>query len=181
MRLGRGFTLLIGGARSGKSDLAVRLGLAWPGDVVFVATASAGDEDMERRIARHQDERPDDWALVEAPLCSANDVDIPDGDALLIIDCVTMLVANLMFAQRTEDEIDAHMVVLADALANRSGGPSVVVTNEVGLGVHPETELGRAYRDVLGRSNRRLADRSETSLFVAAGQVLPLETLDIGW
>jgi adenosyl cobinamide kinase/adenosyl cobinamide phosphate guanylyltransferase len=181
MRLGRGFSLLIGGARSGKSDAAVRLGLAWPGDVVFVATASAGDADMERRIARHQDERPDDWALVEAPLCSANDVDIPDGDALLIIDCVTMLVANLMFAQRSEDEIDAHMVMLADALANRTSGPSLVITNEVGLGVHPETQMGREYRDILGRANRRLAERTEASLFIAAGRVLPLQELEFGW
>ena len=92
-----------------------------------------------------------------------------------------MLVANLMFAQRSEDEIDAHMVMLADALANRSGGPSLVITNEVGLGVHPETQMGREYRDILGRANRRLAERAETSLFIAAGRVLPLQELEFGW
>jgi adenosyl cobinamide kinase/adenosyl cobinamide phosphate guanylyltransferase len=180
MRLGTGFSLLVGGARSGKSDLAVRLGLAWDGDVVLIATASAGDADMERRIARHQEERPDDWVLIEAPLCSANDVTIPAPGALLIIDCVTMLTANLLFSQNDADEIDAHMTMLADALAARTG-PSVVVSNEVGLGVHPETSLGREYRDILGRSNRRLADRAETSLFVSAGRVVALEELDVSW
>ena len=180
MQLGTGFSLLVGGARSGKSDLAVRLGLAWPGDVIFLATASAGDADMEERIRRHQDERPDDWALIETPLCSADDVTIAPSESLLIVDCITMLAANLMFAGNDERQIDAHMAMLADALANRDG-PSVVVSNEVGLGVHPETALGREYRDVLGRSNRRLAARAETTLFVSSGLVVPLQALDISW
>lgn len=180
MKLGRRFSFLIGGARSGKSDLAVQLGIAWPGDVVLIATASAGDAEMERRIARHQLDRPDDWALIEAPLCSANDVTAVDESSLLIIDCVTMLVANQMFSQRTETEIAAHATVLADTLAHRAG-PSIVISNEVGLGAQPEAEAGRDYRDVLGRVNRLLADRSETALFVSSGKVARLTDLEIAW
>ena len=175
-----GCNLFIGGARSGKSDLAVQLGVAWPGDVVMIATASAGDEDMARRIERHQLDRPDDWALIEAPLCSANDVTAIVEPAMVIVDCITMLVANLMFSQRDESEIDAHLTILGDTLAQRSE-PSVVISNEVGLGVHPETELGRQYRDVLGRANRRLAEHANQTFFVVAGQVLPLRPLDISW
>lgn len=180
MQLGRGFSFLVGGARSGKSDLAVQLGIAWPGDVVLIASASAGDAEMERRIARHQLERPDDWALIEAPLCSANDVTAVDESSLLIIDCITMLVANQMFAQRSETEILAHATVLADTLSHRAG-PSIVISNEVGLGVQPETEAGRDFSDLLGRVNRHLADRSETTLFVSAGKVAHLSDLEITW
>jgi len=178
--LGRGCTVLLGGARSGKSDLAVKLGRAWDGPVTFIATAEEGDDDMASRIARHRAERPDSWTLVEAPLLGAGEIVDADPESLVIVDCITLLVSNLMEAGKTESQIDDHASVLSHALVSRPS-PTVVVTNEVGLGVHPETELGRAYRDVLGRYNRRLADRAQTTLFVAAGRVTPLERLDISW
>lgn len=180
VQLGRGLTLLLGGARSGKSDLAVQLGEAWSGDVTFVATATAGDDDMATRIARHQAERPAGWHLIEQPHFNAIDAaELPD-DALVIVDCATLLVANLLFADLGEAAVLAHVDALASALAARHG-PTLMITNEVGLGIHPETALGRDYRDLLGRVNRSLAEQSETSLFVVAGKVLELETLDIGW
>ena len=84
MKLGRGATLLIGGARSGKSDLSVKLGESWTGDVIIAATAEAGDDDMARRIERHQQERPQDWGVIEAPLLSGHDVAAADPDALML-------------------------------------------------------------------------------------------------
>lgn len=180
MRVGQGLTLLLGGARSGKSDLAVRLGEAWSGDVNFVATATAGDDDMAQRIARHQDERPSDWALHELDHFGAADVDGLGTGALVIVDCITLLVMNLMTAGHDESAIAEHVADLGTVLAGRSA-PTVVISNEVGLGIHPETALGREYRDILGRANRALAAHAETSLFVAAGKVLPLTTLDTTW
>lgn len=180
MRLGRGLTLLIGGARSGKSDLAVQLGEAWPNQVTFVATATAGDDDMARRISRHQQERPADWSLVEAPLFGAGDVASVAADDLVIVDCLTLLASNLMFDGLDESAVTEHAHALAQQLAERAA-PCLVITNEVGLGIHPETELGRSYRDMLGRTNRAFADAAETSLFVVAGKVLPLQDVHVGW
>ena len=172
--------MLLGGARSGKSDLAVKLGQAFDGEVKLVATAEPGDDDMAQRIARHQAERPSHWGLIEAPLLGAGDIVDLDPSALVIIDCITLLVSNLMHADKSESQIDEHASILSHALVSR-GAPTIVISNEVGLGIHPTTELGRAYRDVLGRYNRRLIERSETSLFVAAGRVLRLEALKISW
>lgn len=180
MQLGRGFSVLIGGARSGKSDLAVKLGGAWSGDVIVAATAEPSDDDMANRIERHQIERPADWGLIESPLLSANDVVTVEPGALLIVDCITLLVNNLMFHGRTDHQIDEHASILSHAFVSRTD-PTIVITNEVGLGVVPEAELGRRYRDVLGRFNQRLVSRSQTALFVSAGKVTPLETLDITW
>ncbi|MGI9607671.1 MAG: bifunctional adenosylcobinamide kinase/adenosylcobinamide-phosphate guanylyltransferase [Acidimicrobiales bacterium] len=180
MRPDPGFTLLVGGARSGKSDLAVQLGQTWPAEVFVAATATAGDDDMADRIARHQAERPDSWGLLEAPLFGANDVVAVDDDALLIVDCITMLVTNLVMGDRPATMIAEHLTMLADALASRSG-PSIVVTNEVGMGVHPPTNMGREFRDTLGRANRRLAGRADSTLLVVAGMVLPLDRLEMTW
>jgi len=178
--LGHGFTLLLGGARSGKSDLAVQLGEAWSGPVTFIATAEAGDDDMAERIHRHQLERPRDWQLIEAPGLDASQVRAVAPESLLILDCITLLVSNLMFAGHDEQAVHATVAQLGTALAERES-PSLVITNEVGLGIHPETKLGRAYRDLLGRCNRSLASASETALFVAAGKVLPLHDLTVTW
>ena len=176
--IGNGFTLLLGGARSGKSDLAVKLATQWEGPVVFAATAEASDDDMATRISRHQSERPDDWELIEAPTLRGGEVADCEPQALVIIDCITLLVNNLIFNDKTDDQIDEHAKVMAHALVSRTT-PTLVISNEVGLGVVPETELGRRYRDVLGRYNRRLADRAETTLFIAAGRATPL--LPVAW
>ncbi len=179
MKLGLGPTLVIGGARSGKSNLVLELGLSWPGAVCFVATATAGDDDMAARIQRHKDERPARWSGLELPLFGGSDVSNTEGE-LLIIDCITMLVANLLFEGSSDDEITSHVAELGRALQQRQA-PSLAVTNEVGLGVHPETELGRRYRDTLGRANRALADTCQTSLFVVAGKVVRLSDLELEW
>ena len=177
-QIGKGFTLLLGGARSGKSDLAVRLATEWDGPVLFAATAEASDDDMADRIGRHQTERPTEWGLLESRMLRGGEVADCDPTALVVIDCITLLVNNLIFNERTDDQITEHANVMSHALVSRPT-PTLVISNEVGLGVVPETELGRRYRDVLGRYNRQLASRAQTTLFVAAGKAMPL--LPVTW
>ena len=163
--------LLLGVVRSGKSSLAVTIGRRWPGPVSFVATARPVDDEMATRIARHRLERPEHWDVLERPEFDADDLpDAPGG--LIIVDCITVLVANLMFADLTDAEVAGRIVRLGGALGGR---PSVVVTNEVGMGVHPATDLGRRYRDLLGAANKTLGASLDTSYLVMAGQALRLD------
>jgi adenosyl cobinamide kinase/adenosyl cobinamide phosphate guanylyltransferase len=169
-----GLTLLLGGARSGKSELAVQLATSSGGDVTFVATAEPdGDDDLAARIARHREDRPTTWTIVEAPCTLADAVRNADPSHLVLIDCVSVWVSNLM-----RDGLDERGAIpladdLADALLARVP-PTIVVTNEVGMGVHPSTALGRVYRDVLGRVNSRLSQRATRVCLVVAGRVLSL-------
>lgn len=160
-------TLLIGGARSGKSALAVEIGRRHDGGVVFIATAEPFDDDMRSRIDRHRLDRPD-WPTTEAPLELSAAISAAPADALLIVDCITVWVGNRMHHGRS---VDADELVTALSVRR---GPSVVITNEVGLGVHPETELGRIYRDELGRVNRTIADVATTTLLMVAGRAMRL-------
>lgn len=168
-------TLLLGGARSGKSDLAVEIGTkhaAGGGGVTFLATAPRLDDDMVRRIDRHRADRPD-WPTIEEPLRLREALaDVPDGH-LLIIDCITLWTSNASFAGWSDDAIVADAAATAAIAAARSGDV-VAVTNEVGLGVHPETDLGRVYRDLLGHVNRAWAAVAQRSLLMVAGRALPL-------
>ncbi len=161
-------TLLIGGVRSGKSALAVEIGRRHGGEVLFIATAEPFDDDMRSRIARHRVDRPD-WPVVEAPLDLGEAIAAAPSEALLLVDCLTVWVNNELHHRGV---VDAGGV--ATALAERSGS-SVVISNEVGLGVHPETELGRRYRDDLGRVNQAIAAMATTTLLLVAGRSLRLE------
>jgi adenosylcobinamide kinase / adenosylcobinamide-phosphate guanylyltransferase len=160
-------TFLIGGARSGKSSLAVQIGQRHGGNVVFIATAEPFDDDMAVRITRHRDERPA-WPTIEAPLDLGAAISATPHDALLIVDCITVWVGNELHHRNT---VDATGVITA---LDQRVGPSVVISNEVGLGVHPETELGRRYRDELGRVNQAIAAAAPTTLLLVAGQALRL-------
>ena len=168
-------TLLVGGARSGKSDLAVEIGTkhaAGGGDVTFIATAPRLDDDLLQRIERHRADRPA-WPTIEEPLRLRDAVaTVPDGH-LLIIDCITLWTSNASYAGWSDDAVVAEAAATAAIAAGRSGHV-VAVTNEVGLGVHPETELGRVYRDLLGRVNRAWAAVAQRSLLMVAGRALPL-------
>jgi adenosyl cobinamide kinase/adenosyl cobinamide phosphate guanylyltransferase len=141
--------------------------------VTFVATATASDDDMVDRIRRHREERPAGWATVEAPLEVGAAVSSVADDATVVIDCLTLWLSNAMAAGRQEPAIVAEAAELARQLAARSGW-SIVVSNEVGLGVHPPTELGRRYRDALGRVNRQVAAMAGRSLLLVAGRGLEL-------
>ena len=168
------FTFLVGGARSGKSAIAIRLASAFDGPVVVVATAEARDEDMAERIRAHREARPAAWETVEAPVDLLAAIEDVDGGAFVVLDCLTLWVSNALEAGPAEDGIEAEAGKLASTLAERAT-PSVVVSNEVGLGIVPANELARRYRDVLGRVNAAFAAEASRSFLVVAGRGLPLE------
>jgi len=167
-----GVTLLIGGARSGKSSLAVEIGRRHDGPVHVIATAEPFDDDLRARIDRHRAERPD-WPTIEEPIELDSALAAPPDEALVVLDCLTVWVANLLHHGRTDDEVVDLARRALDAATHRSG-PMVVITNEVGLGLHPETDLGRQYRDLLGRVNQIWAAGSTRTLWLVAGRALPL-------
>jgi adenosyl cobinamide kinase/adenosyl cobinamide phosphate guanylyltransferase len=138
-----------------------------------IATAEARDDDMAERIRAHRDERPQDWTTVEEPLELAHAVAAaPDEDGL-VVDCLTLWVANLLDRGRAAAEVEEASRAAAARAGSRSG-PTIVISNEVGLGVVPATELGRRYRDLLGRVNTEWASAAETAALVIAGRRLPL-------
>jgi adenosyl cobinamide kinase/adenosyl cobinamide phosphate guanylyltransferase len=168
--------LLTGGARSGKSALAVQLASEQAAPVVFLATAQAGDEEMKTRIARHMRERPSSWRTIEEPLRLWEAIEAVDGDDCLLVDCLTMWTANALERFGVE-ETGARAAAAAGAAAARPG-LTIAVTNEVGLGLVPDNSLGRSYRDLLGRVNAVWAAAADRALFLVAGRALDLEQVD---
>ena len=166
-----GFVLLLGGARSGKSRLADRLGREFAGPVTFIATATAGDEEMAERIRRHQEARLPHWTTVEASLALAGAISSTPADSFVIVDCLTLWVSNLLGSGQSADQVSALAEEAARGLAQRRG---VAVTNEVGMGIVPANELARTFRDVLGAVNATFADYAERSLLMVAGRALEL-------
>ena len=163
-----GVTLVLGGARSGKSRYAEGL-IGERGPSLYLATAEAGDDEMAERIRLHRARRGAGWETVEEPL------DLPQAISRharpqrpMLVDCLTLWLGNLMGAGRDVDAaIQALLAVLAAAK-----GPVVLVSNEVGLGIVPATPLGRAFRDHAGRLNQAVAAGADRVVFLAAG--LPL-------
>lgn len=166
-------TVLLGGARSGKSAAALRRAAASGAPVVFIATAEALDEEMQSRIARHRAERDPAWATVEAALDPARALAEAPPGVCVVLDCLSLWVANLVQREIGEGEV-LERAAEAAALAARRPGLTVAVSNEVGMGVVPEFELGRRYRDVLGRVNALWAERADEALLVVAGRTLSL-------
>ncbi|WP_420451029.1 bifunctional adenosylcobinamide kinase/adenosylcobinamide-phosphate guanylyltransferase [Ilumatobacter sp.] len=167
--------VLVGGARSGKSSLAVEIGRrhqATGSAVTVVATAPAVDDDMAARIERHRAERPAGWATIEEPVDLVGALG-RSGDDVAIVDCLTLWVSNLMWRGDGDDDIEILARRAASAAGDRAA-PTIVVTNEVGLGVHPDTDLGRRYRDLLGRVNATWAAVADTTLLLVAGRALEL-------
>ena len=160
-------TLVLGGARSGKSEVAERLLSGLPSPRTFVATWAADptDVDMVDRVLRHRQRRPEDWALVEV-----DDGDLAAAVAILggsvLVDGLGTWVAQLAAFAGDGRELGAVL--------GRRRGDTVVVSDEVGLGVHPETEAGRRFRDELGRVNREVAEAADEVLLVVAGRTLRL-------
>jgi adenosylcobinamide kinase / adenosylcobinamide-phosphate guanylyltransferase len=167
-------TFLVGGARSGKSSLAVRLAEEWEGPVVFVATAEAReDAELAARIARHRLERPPAWRTVEEPLDLAGGLAGAPDRAFVVIDCLTLWAANAIEAGWSDEDVERVAVDTAAAAAARVS-PTVVVSNEIGMGVVPATPLGRSFRDLLGRVNAVFAERADRACLVVAGRTLEL-------
>lgn len=173
-----GLTMLLGGARSGKSELATRLASAAEGPVVVVVTAEARDEEMAERIRRHREARPAAWTTVEAPLELGPAVrDVPP-EAFVVVDCLSLWVSNAMEAGLGDDPIIDEARGFAMALAKREA-PSVVVSNEVGLGIVPVNALARRYRDTLARVNVTFVGEAERAYFVVGGKALALEDVSL--
>jgi adenosyl cobinamide kinase/adenosyl cobinamide phosphate guanylyltransferase len=171
-----GLVFLLGGARSGKSALALRLARAQSAPVVWVATAEAGDREMATRIDRHRAERPEHWQTIEEPLRLRETLSDLDRECCLVVDCLTLWVANALDhlgAASTETEAAG-----AAQLAAARTGLTIAVSNEVGLGLVPVSELGRSYRDLLGRVNGLWAASAERSYLLVAGRALPLQEID---
>lgn len=159
--------LVLGGARSGKSRLAERRAAEKPEPVTYVATAVAADDDADfaARIADHRSRRPPTWATVEAGAALTEHLSQIGGT--VVVDSLGTWVAH-----HQDFKVDPAAVV--DAITHRAGD-TIVVSEEVGLGVHPATEVGRHFRDALGTLNQAVAEVADEVLLVVAGRALPLE------
>ena len=186
-------TLVLGGARSGKSAWAEHVAAQSGRPVLFVATATAGDDEMAERIARHRTERPPDWRTVEEPLrlLHAIQTSARPGDAVLV-DCLTLWVSNRLGdaipcdadpdalpaeAWRALEAALAAEVEALVAAARERDLALILVSNEVGMGIVPATPLGRRYRDVLGRVNRAAAASADAAVLMIAGLPVDLRRL----
>jgi adenosylcobinamide kinase / adenosylcobinamide-phosphate guanylyltransferase len=173
-----GLTVLLGGARSGKSELASRLASATERPVIVVVTAEARDEEMTERIRWHRDARPSAWTTVEAPIELASAVSDMSLEAFVVLDCLSLWVSNAMEAGLDDDRIWEEAREIATALATRDA-PAVVVSNEVGLGIVPVNALARRYRDTLGRVNATFVAEADDAYFLVAGKALALEDVHL--
>jgi adenosyl cobinamide kinase/adenosyl cobinamide phosphate guanylyltransferase len=168
--------LLIGGARSGKSELALRLAREQTAPVVFLATGEAGDDEMRARIDQHRRERPPTWQTIEEPLQLSEALETIDEKSCVVVDCLTLWAANALERLGAADA-ETYAGAAAAAAATRSG-LTIAVSNEVGLGLVPDNPLGRSYRDLLGRVNTLWADAAERTYLLVAGRALPLMRTD---
>jgi adenosylcobinamide kinase/adenosylcobinamide-phosphate guanylyltransferase len=185
--------VILGGARSGKSAFAERLAVNSGRSVAFIATATAGDDEMRERIARHRASRPRGWRTLEEPLDLAGAVrTASDLAEVLLLDCITLWLANWLFQRygtTDEEEFAASALFDEEALQKAVGAlleavnllapkqTLIVVTNEVGLGIVPAYPLGRVYRDALGYVNQRLAQAADRVYLMVAGLAVDIKRL----
>lgn len=169
---GAEIVLVGGGVRSGKSAFALHLARGLGARRVFVATAQAFDREMEERIAAHRAERAGAFLTVEEPLDLAGALERADGD-VVVVDCLTLWISNLLLRGDGAAAVAAQVEAVAAVLARRRVH-AVLVTNEVGMGVVPESALGRAFRDAAGRAHQRLARDADRIYLAALGCVLRL-------
>ncbi|KUO78190.1 MAG: adenosylcobinamide kinase/adenosylcobinamide phosphate guanyltransferase [Desulfosporosinus sp. BRH_c37] len=173
------FTLVTGGASSGKSRFAELLAAQAKRPVIYIATAQIWDEEMALRVKKHQLQRPATWRLIEEPLNIRETLfQLKDEDGVILLDCVTLWLTNLLLAGHdlSNGELEPQILTIVKDVARLAQEikPQVFfVTNEVGQGIVPENPLARAYRDLAGRSNQILAHSAEQVYMVVAG--LPME------
>ena len=174
-------TLLLGGARSGKSSYAEKRAREIGGDaVLYLATAEIHDEEMRERIERHRAARPDAWVTVDASRNVAQAIgQARNGEKVVLVDCITLLVSNILLAAsggeegnpfdaKVEEAVDAEVANLLEIIP-QIDADFLIVSNEVGMGLVPPYVLGRAYRDLLGRANQALAAAANEVFFLVAG------------
>lgn len=175
--------LITGGARSGKSTYGQEMAARAGNQVLFVATAQAGDDEMRRRIDDHKKSRPSGWRTLEAPTNVGANIVKKIGDSrVVLLDCITLLINNVMGEFLSPDGNDVDELRSERAVTREISGlvdclkqvraTVIIVTNEVGLGLVPDNKLGRIYRDMLGKANQVIAAASDEVYFMVAG--LPL-------
>lgn len=163
-------TLILGGARSGKSRFALKL-CEDKEAVAFIATALPLDSEMEERIKRHRFERPAHWKTIEEPINLLKVIKYVSDSSYIIIDCLTMWVSNLL--ERYSDDEILELSKELSLYSKGLKGSVVTISNEVGLGIVPEYPIGRRYRDLLGKVNQIFAENADKVFFMIAG--IPLE------
>lgn len=168
-------TLILGGARSGKSSYAQSLAEESGKSVTFIATAQALDEEMSARIQKHRAERPANWETLEIPFEIASQVQVKSN--IVILDCITLLISNLLMQFVKDDLVEEAPFItavqkeineLVDILRQQNQN-WLIVSNEVGLGLVPPYQMGRVYRDAIGWANQRLAREADKVIFMVAG------------
>lgn len=166
-------TLVLGAARSGKSKHAQILAMASPPPWVYIATAEAGDDEMKKRIVEHQRTRGGGWSTVEASIDLAAALAKAPAEQPVVIDCLTLWLSNLMLGGHDVEAATAKFVTALD----RRRAPTIIVSNEVGGGIVPDTPLGRDFRDRNGLLNQHLAISAHNVIFMVAGLAMPLKAL----
>jgi adenosylcobinamide kinase/adenosylcobinamide-phosphate guanylyltransferase len=180
--MGKRLTLVLGGARSGKSAYAQRLAAERGHPVLFVATAEPLDKEMAARIARHRAQRPSPWRTLEVPRRVGAAIDAQAGAAgIVLLDCLSMLAANVLASFGDAPDLTGGEEALTEELDlllsayERSPAEWILVSNEVGMGIVPSHPLGRAFRDLLGRAHQRFAARADSVYLLVAGLPLRLK------
>ncbi|AZP14239.1 bifunctional adenosylcobinamide kinase/adenosylcobinamide-phosphate guanylyltransferase [Undibacterium parvum] len=178
-------TLIFGGARSGKSAYAEQLAIASGKPVVYLATAQAGDAEMQARIAHHQARRPAQWQTHECPINLAQSIaQLSSADNLILLDCLTLWLSNLLFFETHEYPEIGSITAPAEFTLQRAAllqvlqdlpGEIIMVSNEVGMGIIPQGAISRWFVDEAGRLNQAIAAQCEQVSWVAAGLPLHLK------
>lgn len=169
-------TLILGGARSGKSSYAQKLAEETGKSVTFIATAQGLDEEMSARIQKHRSDRPPNWETLEVPRSVASDIQQISSE-VVILDCITLLISNVMMQFVKDDLVDEAQFKLAVerevneliAVIRQRKQDWIIISNEVGLGLVSPYQMGRVYRDWLGWANQRLAREADKVIFMVAG------------
>lgn len=177
---------ILGGARSGKSDTAVKLAARYGEKVIFIATASAGDDEMKQRIEMHKKHRPSCWITVEAETNVGEQLSYIQGNAdAVILDDLTLLTSNILLKENEDvkegesvKKIVQELDILLQECSNKKAS-CIIVSNEVGMGIVPVSGIGRLYRDVLGKVNKYIAGKADKVLLMIAGLAVDVKKLCI--
>ncbi len=170
----RKIILVGGGVRSGKSDFALSLARRLGKRRLFLATAQAGDDEMAERIRRHRQTRGEDFVTIEEPLAVADAIRRHQDHDVLVLDCLTLWLSNLLVQGCSQEQalqrVDDLLAVLAERMQH-----AVIITNEVGMGIVPETALGRMFRDVAGLAHHRLSHLADEVYLAVLGTILRIK------